>query len=145
LGTGIFKVFDLAVAYTGLSEKKAINEGYDLVVCYNIKPDKATTYYDDKEMIVKAIADKDTGKLLGVQIVGISGVDKRIDVFATAITFGVRLQDLFELDLVYDPSYSLTKDLVMYTGSVVQDLLINNKFEKFYDLADGFENHKVQT
>jgi NADPH-dependent 2,4-dienoyl-CoA reductase/sulfur reductase-like enzyme len=85
LGTGIFKLFDMTIANTGLSEKEAVAEGYEIVVCHNIKPDKPS-YFHGKEMIIKAIADKKTERLLGVQIVGYAGVDKRIDVFATLIT-----------------------------------------------------------
>ncbi|WP_026883985.1 FAD-dependent oxidoreductase [Clostridium akagii] len=127
LGTGIFKVFDLAVAYTGLSEKEAIKEGYEVVVCHNIKPDKAI-YYGGEELTIKAVADKNTSKLLGVQIVGTNGVDKRIDVFATAITFGAKVEDLFHLDLAYAPPFSTTKDPVMYTGMIL-DNAINKRRE----------------
>ncbi|MGH4125544.1 MAG: FAD-dependent oxidoreductase [Clostridium sp.] len=122
LGTGIFKIFDLAVAYTGLSEKEALKEGYEVAVCHNIKPDKAT-YYGGEEMTIKAVADKNTGKLLGVQIVGTNGVDKRIDVFATAITYGAVVEDLFHLDLAYAPPFSTTKDPVMYTGMILDNAI----------------------
>lgn len=122
LGTGIFKVFDLAIAYTGLSEKEAIKEGYEVIVCHNIKPDKAT-YYGGEEMTIKAVADKNTGKLLGAQIIGTNGVDKRIDVFATAITFSAKVEDLFHLDLAYAPPFSTTKDPVMYTGMILDNAI----------------------
>ena len=120
LGTGIFKVFDMAIAFTGLSEKEALKEGYEVAVCHNTKPDKAT-YYGGEEMTIKAVADKNSGKLLGVQIVGTNGVDKRIDVFATAITFGAKVADLFHLDLAYAPPFSTTKDPVMYTGMILDN------------------------
>jgi NADPH-dependent 2,4-dienoyl-CoA reductase/sulfur reductase-like enzyme/rhodanese-related sulfurtransferase len=120
LGTGIFKIFDMAVAQTGLTEKEARNQGFNVAVCHNIKPDKPK-YYHGKEMVIKAIADKNTGKLLGVQIVGYTGVDKRIDVFVTAITFGAKAEDLFHLDLAYAPPFSTTKDPVMYTGMILDN------------------------
>jgi NADPH-dependent 2,4-dienoyl-CoA reductase/sulfur reductase-like enzyme/rhodanese-related sulfurtransferase len=120
LGTGIFKLFDMTVAETGLTEKEALNEGFEPVVCHNIKPDKPE-YYHGKEMVIKAVADKNTGKLLGVQIVGYTGVDKRIDVFVTAITFGAKAEDLFHLDLAYAPPFSTTKDPVMYTGMILDN------------------------
>ncbi|SPF49338.1 NAD(FAD)-dependent dehydrogenase [Candidatus Desulfosporosinus infrequens] len=122
LGTGIFKVFDLTVAYTGLTEKEAIKDGYAVVVCHNIKPDKVT-YYGGEEMTIKAVADKKTGKLLGAQIIGTNGVDKRIDVFATALTFGAKVEDLFHLDLAYSPPFSTTKDPVMYTGMILDNAI----------------------
>lgn len=119
LGTGIFKVFNLTVAQTGLSEKEALKEGYDISVSHNIKPNKPE-YLGGKEMVIKSIADKKDGRLLGVEIVGEEGVDKRIDVFATLITFGAKVSDLVHLDLAYAPPFSTTKDPVMYTG-MIQD------------------------
>lgn len=122
LGTGIFKVFDMAVAQTGLTEKEAKKEGYEVVICHNIKPDKPD-YYGGSEMVIKAVADKNTGRVLGVQIVGESGVDKRIDVFVAAITFGAKVEDLFHLDLAYAPPFSTTKDPVMYTGMILDNAI----------------------
>ncbi len=125
LGTGIFKLFDMTIANTGLSEKEALSEGYDIVVCHNIKPDKPS-YFHGKEMVIKAIADKKTEKILGVQIIGYEGVDKRIDVFATLITYGAKVDELFHLDLAYAPPFSTTKDPVHYTGMIL-DNVINNR------------------
>jgi len=122
LGTGIFKIFDMAVGQTGLTEKEAKKAGYEVVVCHNIKPDKPE-YYEGNEMVIKAVADKNTGRVLGVQIVGKSGVDKRIDVFVTAITFGANVADLFHLDLAYAPPFSTTKDPVMYTGMILDNAI----------------------
>ncbi|BCN31027.1 FAD-dependent oxidoreductase [Anaeromicropila herbilytica] len=122
LGTGIFQVFGLAVALTGLSEKAALKEGYDVEVCHNIKPDKPE-YMGGKEMVIKGIADRKTGRLLGTQIVGQEGVDKRIDVFVTAITYQAKVEDLFHLDLAYAPPFSTTKDPVMYTGMILDNAI----------------------
>ncbi|WP_069999727.1 FAD-dependent oxidoreductase [Cellulosilyticum sp. I15G10I2] len=122
LSTGIFKLFDLTVANTGLTEKEALQEGYDIVICHNIKPDKPS-YFQGKEMVIKAIADKKTQKLLGVQIIGYEGVDKRIDVFATLITYGAKVDELFHLDLAYAPPFSTTKDPVHYTGMILDNAL----------------------
>lgn len=122
LGTGIFKIFDLAVAQTGLSEREALEKGYEIAVCHNIKPDRPE-YMGGKEMVIKGIADKFTGRLLGVQIVGYEGVDKRIDVFVTAITLKAKVEDLFHLDLAYAPPFSTTKDPVMYTGMILHNAI----------------------
>lgn len=122
LGTGIFQVFDLTVAQTGLSEREALEQGYDIVVNHNIKPNKPE-YMKGEEMLIKAIADKNTGQLLGVQIIGTEGVDKRIDVFVTAITLKAKVEDLFHLDLAYAPPYSTTKDPVMYTGMILDNII----------------------
>lgn len=122
LGTGIFQIFGLTVALTGLSEKEAIREGYDVEVCHNIKPNKPE-YMGGKEMVIKGIADRKTGRLLGTQIVGAEGVDKRIDVFATAITYQAKVEDLFHLDFAYAPPFSTTKDPVMYTGMILDNAI----------------------
>lgn len=126
LGTGIFRVFGLAVAQTGLSEREAKEQGYDVAVCHNIKPDKAE-YMGGKELVIKGVADKATGRLLGAQIVGYGGVDKRIDVFVTAITYKVNVEDLFHLDLAYAPPFSTTKDPVMYTGMILDNAIHNGR------------------
>ena len=122
LGTGIFKIFDLTVAQTGLSEREATEHGYEATVCHNIKPDKPE-YMGGKEMVIKGIADKNSGRLLGVQIIGSAGVDKRIDVFVTAITYKAQVEDLFHLDLAYAPPFSTTKDPVMYTGMILDNAI----------------------
>ena len=108
-GTGIFQVFEMGIAATGLTEKEARESGYDVVVNHNIKPDKPL-YFGGREMVIKSIADRKTEKLLGVQIVGFGGVDKRIDVFVVAMTAGLNVSDLFHLDLAYAPPYATTKE-----------------------------------
>jgi len=120
LGTGIFRVFDMTVAVTGLTESEAIKEGFDVVVCHNTKPDKPG-YFKGSEMVIKAVADRASGRILGAQIIGKSGVDKRIDVFATAITFGATAEDLSHLDLAYSPPFSTSKDPVIYTGMILDN------------------------
>lgn len=121
-GTGIFKVFDMSIAACGLNEAQARASGYDIVVSHNIKPDKPE-YFGGQEMVIKAIADRKSEKLLGVQIIGYEGVDKRIDVFVTAMTAGLTVSDLFHLDLAYAPPFSTTKDPVMYTGMILDNAL----------------------
>lgn len=122
LGTGIFRVFDMTAAQTGLTEREAVREGYSVIASYNIKPNKPE-YFGGKDIVIKSVADKTDGRLLGVQIVGEEGVDKRIDVFATAITFGAKAEDLFHLDLAYAPPYSTTKDPVMYSGMILDNAI----------------------
>lgn len=126
LGTGIFKIFDISIGSTGLSEAEAIKAGYDVVVCHNIKPDKPT-YLGGREMTIKAIADKNTQKILGVQIIGYEGVDKRLDIFVTLITYGATVDELFNLDLCYAPPFSTTKDPVHYTGMILDNALNNGR------------------
>ena len=124
LGTGIFKVFELTVAQTGLTEKEALKEGLEVVAVTDARMDKPS-YYHGQKMIIKTIADKKTGRLLGAQIIGKAGVDKRIDVIGTAITFGAKAEDLMHLDLAYAPPFSTARDPLMYTG-----ILLDKKLKK---------------
>jgi len=126
LSTGIFKLFDLSIGSTGLSEKEAITEGYDVEVVHNIKPNKPS-YMNGQEMVIKAIADRKSKRLLGVQIVGYEGVDKRIDVFATLLTYKATVDELFHLDLSYAPPFSTTKDPVHYTGMILENAISNGR------------------
>lgn len=121
-GTGIFRLFDLTVAQTGLTEREARAKGFEVVVCHNIKPDRPE-YMGGREMVIKAVADRDSGRLLGAQIIGYGGVDKRIDVLVTAITCRAQAADLFHLDLAYAPPFSTTRDPVMYTGMILDNAI----------------------
>jgi NADPH-dependent 2,4-dienoyl-CoA reductase/sulfur reductase-like enzyme/rhodanese-related sulfurtransferase len=120
LGTSIVRVFDVAVAQTGLTEVQARRAGYDVEVLHNIKPDRPE-YLDGQALLIKAVADRATGRLLGAQAIGESGADKRIDVLATAITYGADVADLFHLDLAYSPTYATTKDPVHYVGMALDN------------------------
>ena len=122
LGTGIFKVFDLAVGSTGLTEKEAIEKGYDTVVAHNIKPSRAG-YFGGEDMTIKSVADRKTGSVLGAQIIGKDGVDKRLDVFATLISCKAKVDELFDLDLAYSPPFSTTKDPVHYSGMIMDNII----------------------
>ncbi|MEG1872904.1 MAG: FAD-dependent oxidoreductase, partial [Ruthenibacterium sp.] len=115
-GSSVIKLFDMTVATTGLNEKaaKAAEMPFDKVVTYSA--DHATYYPGATDMTVKTLFDPVSGKILGAQIVGFSGVDKRIDVLATAIRAGMTGADLEELDLAYAPPYSSAKDPVNMAG-----------------------------
>ncbi len=127
LGTGIVKFGDLHIGFTGLTESDALAQGYDVEVIHNIKENQSKYLPESREMVIKAVADRQTGKLLGVQIIGERGVDKRLDVFVTAITFGGTVEDLFHLDLSYAPPFSTTKDPVMYTGMILNNAIRENR------------------
>ncbi len=122
LGTAIVRVFDVAVGQTGLTETAARAAGCDVEVLHTIKPDRST-YLGGRELVIKAVADRATGRLLGAQVIGPQGVDKRVDVLATAITFGARAADLFHLDLAYAPPFATTKDPVHYTGMALDNAI----------------------
>ncbi|WP_200809780.1 FAD-dependent oxidoreductase [Demequina sp. NBRC 110054] len=121
LATGIVRVFDLPVATTGLTEDAARAAGYDVEVIHNIKPDHSE-YLGGGKLLIKGVADRATGRLLGAQAVG-PGADKRTDVFATAITYGAEAADLFHLDLAYAPPFATTKDPVHYTGMALANAI----------------------
>jgi NADPH-dependent 2,4-dienoyl-CoA reductase/sulfur reductase-like enzyme/rhodanese-related sulfurtransferase len=122
LGTGIFKVFGLTVGQTGLSQREALENGFEILVSHNIKPNKPE-YMGGKELIIKTVAEKGAGRILGVQIIGEEGADKRLDVFATAISFGAKAEDLFHIDFGYAPPFSTTKDPVMYSGMILDNAI----------------------
>lgn len=123
LGTSIAKVFDLTVAATGNNEKvlKRLGLPYEVV---HIHPSSHAGYYPGAVPIsLKLIFDKETGKILGAQAVGADGVDKRMDVIATAILGGLSVEDLENLELSYAPPYSSAKDPVNMAGYVATNIL----------------------
>ncbi|MDD4081249.1 MAG: FAD-dependent oxidoreductase [Eubacteriales bacterium] len=122
LGTSIMRLFDLSIAQTGLTQREAREMGYQTVVSHVTKPAR-TNYMPGGEMTIKAVADKESGQLLGAQIVGTDGVDKRIDVLATALSFRAKVEDLEHLDLAYAPPFSATRDPVHYVGMVLSGAL----------------------
>jgi NADPH-dependent 2,4-dienoyl-CoA reductase/sulfur reductase-like enzyme/rhodanese-related sulfurtransferase len=121
IGTAIVKVFDLTVAVTGLSERQAVAAGFTPSVAYVIGLHHAGYYPGGQSMELKTITCSASGRLLGAQIVGRDGVDKRIDVLACAIHNHMRTEDLIHLDLAYAPPFSSARDLVMVAGALAQN------------------------
>ncbi len=122
LGSSVIKVFDLTVASTGITEKRADAEGidYDKVV---LSPMSHAGYYPGGHVLtMKVVYEKVTKKILGAQIIGFSGVDKRIDVIATAISAGMKADKLKELDLAYAPPFSSAKDPVNMAGYMIENV-----------------------
>lgn len=121
-GSSIIKVFDLTVASTGLTEKAAASAGID-ADCVVLSPDSHASYYPGaRPMTMKVVFEKGTFRLLGAQIAGGEGVDKRIDVLAVALHAGMRADELKDLDLAYAPPYSSAKDPVNMAGFMVENL-----------------------
>ena len=121
-GSSVLKLFGLTAASTGINEKAAQTAGiaYDRVVLF---PASHATYYPGAQsMAMKVLYEKESLRLLGVQIVGGDGVDKRIDVLATAIRAKMTALELTELDLSYAPPYSSAKDPVNMAGFMIEDL-----------------------
>lgn len=121
-GSSIIKVFDLTVASTGLTEKAAASAGID-ADCVVLSPGSHASYYPGaRPMTMKVVFEKGTFRLLGAQIAGGEGVDKRIDVLAVALHAGMRADELKDLDLAYAPPYSSAKDPVNMAGFMVENL-----------------------
>lgn len=123
LGTSIAKVFDLAVATTGLNEKMLQRIGRKYEVSYTHPAAYATYYPGGTQMAMKLIFDPDDGLVLGAQIVGTKGVDKRIDVLAASIRTGQTVFDLQKLELAYAPPFSSAKDPVNMAGYVAGNIV----------------------
>ncbi|MGA8832637.1 MAG: FAD-dependent oxidoreductase [Desulfomonilaceae bacterium] len=123
LGTSIVKVFDLAVAGTGSNEKTLVKHGIPFMISYTHSGSHASYYPGSTPMAIKLIFCPNTGKILGAQIVGADGVDKRIDILSTAIHGGMTVMDLEELELAYAPPYSSAKDPINMAGFVASNIL----------------------
>lgn len=125
-GTSVAKVFDFTVAATGLNEKtlmrmdKKVNEDYFVAI---INQKSHAGYYPGAVPITLKMLFSPEGKIFGAQIVGVDGVDKRIDVIATAIRLGANATELQKLELAYAPPYSSAKDPVNMLGFVAENIL----------------------
>lgn len=123
LGSSIMKLFDMTIASTGLNSRlcELNNISYDYVILTSAS--HATYYPNSKSMYLKVLFSKEDGKILGGQIIGFDGVDKRIDVLATAIKFKAKASDLKDLDLAYAPPYSSAKDPINMAGYAIENIL----------------------
>ena len=147
IGTAIVKVFDLMIATTGWNEKrlKAAGRAHQSIHSH---PNSHAGYYPDaKQMVLKLIFDPTSGEILGAQGVGIEGVDKRIDVIATAIRGGITAPELADLELAYAPPFGSAKDPVNMLGYIAENVISGlvktaqwNEIEDFttrgYELID---------
>ncbi len=120
--TSVIKVFDMTAATTGISETTAKEAGIDTDKVILSPMSHAGYYPGGKVMTMKVIFEKDTCRLLGAQIVGYDGVDKRIDVLAVSIQAGLKATQLKDLDLAYAPPYSSAKDPVNMAGFMIENI-----------------------
>jgi len=130
-GSAVLKLFGMTVATTGLNEKRAAAESIDYDKTYTYSASHASYYPNATNMSIKVLWDKKNYKLLGAQIVGFDGVDKRMDVLATAILFGAKVTDLKELELCYAPPFGSAKDPVNMAGFVAENV-INGTVKQFF-------------
>ncbi len=122
IGTAIVKVFDLMIAATGWNEKRLKAAGRDVMVIHTHPNNHAGYYPDAKQIALKLIFDPKTGEILGGQGVGVEGVDKRIDVIATAIRGGITAPELADLELAYAPPFGSAKDPVNMLGYIAENM-----------------------
>ena len=119
IGTTVLKVFDLAVARTGLCSEDAAAESITVVSARIEALDRAAYYPEARKLWVKLIAERENRKLIGAQVVGYGDASKRIDVACTAITAGMRVDELAQLDLAYSPPYGNLWDPVLIAAQAV--------------------------
>lgn len=123
IGTAIVKVFDLMIAATGWNEKRLSAAGREVMVIHTHPNNHAGYYPDAKQIALKLIFDPKTGEILGGQGVGVEGVDKRIDVIATAIRGGITAPELADLELAYAPPFGSAKDPVNMLGYIAENMM----------------------
>ena len=121
-GSSVIKIFDMTAATTGINETNAKKAGLDVEKVILSPMSHAGYYPGGKVMTMKVVFEKETYRLLGAQIVGYEGVDKRVDVLATAIHAGMKATQLKDLDLAYAPPYSSAKDPVNMAGFMIDNI-----------------------
>ncbi len=143
-GTAILRVFDLSAGCAGASEKMLRKAGLPYEVLH-LHPGSHAGYYPGAEPIaMKVLFAPDTGRLLGAQAVGAEGVDKRIDVLATALQQGMTVHDLVELELAYAPPFGSAKDPVNLAGMAAQNRLVGDVgFAQWHEVAGLDPNRSV--
>lgn len=136
IGSSVVKIFSQTMACTGLNEKtlKRLGTPYEKIYC---SPSSHAGYYPGGSQLTIKLFFAPDGKVLGCQIAGTEGVEKRIDVIATAIKFGATVSDLAELELCYAPPYSSAKDPVNYAGFIAENALTGRGPVKHWDMLDA--------
>ncbi len=125
-GTGIVRVFDLAAAATGANERMLQARSLAYEKSYTHPASHAGYYPGAVPMVMKLLFEPDSGRLLGAQIVGIDGVDKRIDILATALYAGLTVSDLAAIELSYAPQFGTGKDAINLAGYVSENILVGD-------------------
>ncbi|CAN1645365.1 HcaD Uncharacterized NAD(FAD)-dependent dehydrogenases [Candidatus Nanopelagicaceae bacterium] len=144
IGTAIVKVFDLMIAATGWNEKRLSASGRAFNVIHTHPNSHAGYYPGAKQMALKMIFDAKTGEILGAQGVGIEGVDKRIDVIATAIRGGITAPELADLELAYAPPFGSAKDPINMLGYIAENMMSGLLETAQWSQIDDFEDRGFQ-
>lgn len=136
-GSAILRVFDMTVATTGINEKTAKRLGLEYDKSFTWSGSHAGYFPGATQMAIKVVYERPSGKILGTQITGFDGVDKRCDVAATAIRAGMTAYDLARLELCYAPPYSSAKDPINMAGFVIENLLTGKVKHFHWHDVDG--------
>lgn len=139
-GTAIVKAFDLTVASTGNSEKALIKNNIPYLKSYTQGFSHADYYPEAFPLSIKLLFSPEGGKILGAQIIGLEGVDKRIDVIASAIRFNATIDDLVKLELAYAPPYGSAKDPINIAGMVAQNILSKKVNPIYWNEIDSLDD-----
>jgi len=142
-GTSIIKVFDYEVATTGNNEKQLKRNNIPYLKAYAQGFSHADYYPEAFPLALKILFAPDTGKLLGAQVIGLGGVDKRIDVLAAAIKFEKTIKDLIELELAYAPPFGSAKDPVNIVGMVAENIMNGLVKTVYWDELDSLKSDSV--
>lgn len=144
IGTAIVRVFDLSAASTGLSERVAKMAGLDVAVVHISGKDHAGYYPGATEVVLKLVFNPKTGEIYGAQGIGKKGIDKRIDILATAIKGGLTVFDLPELEFTYAPPFGAAKDPVNMIGYVALNQIEGlSDTIQWYELTEELSKGKV--
>jgi len=135
--TTAFKVLDYNIGTTGLNSREAEKHGYNIVTSVAPKDERAHYYPDSKSIIIKMIADRETSKLLGAQVIGAGEGIKRIDVLASALRFGGSVKDIADLDLGYAPPFSTAIDPAAHAANIIRN--------KIAGLANGISSKELKS
>ena len=142
-GTSIIKVFDLTVGGTGNNESALKRNNIDYLKTYIHSASHAGYYPGASPLTIKLLFSPSCGKILGTQIIGFDGVDKRIDIIATAIRGGMTVYDLEKLELSYAPPYSSAKDPINMAGFTAVNILKNDHRVIYWDQIDSVDREKT--
>lgn len=144
IGTSIVRVFDLTAASTGLNERNVKQLNFPSSMIHVVGQDHASYYPGATGITLKLVFHPETGELYGAQAVGQKGVDKRIDVLATAIKAGLTVMDLPELELSYAPPFGSAKDIVNMAGYAAMNIVEGESTSIQWDeLEDAFAEGKI--
>jgi len=121
-GTSVLQAFDLNIGRTGLGEAEARKLGYNVVTSVSSGLDSTHYYPMHANITIKLIAEQENGRLLGAQVCGIGESVKRLDVLATALKFGAKVQDLIDLDLAYAPPFATAIDVLIHAATTLENI-----------------------